>query len=71
MVNLISYKNKSYKNLGNSLVFKREKIWFIPLGLSRLRPSPPRPITQIILVKSRYYVSIFIPYPESILTISI
>ena len=46
--------------------------WFIPLRpsrirQSRLRPSAPRPITQIILVKPRYSVSIFIPYPESIL----
>ena len=51
--------------------------WFIPLRPSRirpsrirprrLRPSRHRPITQIILVKTRYYVSIFIQYPVSIL----
>ena len=45
---------------------------FIPLRPSRirpsrLRPSAPRTITQIILVKTRFYVSIFIQYPESIL----
>ena len=58
---------------------------FIPLRPSRIRPSRlrpsrirpsrirprPRPITQIILVNTQYYVSLFIPYPESILKIFI
>ena len=45
--------------------------WFIPLRPSRLRPSRIRPIAPIFLVKTRYYVSIFIQYPESILSIGI
>ena len=48
---------------------------FIPLRPSRIRPSGLRPITEIILVKTRYYVSIpesyIIQYPESILSIGI